>query len=125
VPELGEQIHGTAAERAADDARCAASIAEFWARQGGGGGVLALPSPGTGGGRGRRVVNHRGAAAETGDELGIGRVSQREEEAWGKVAGDVLGRLREAVAEKLGDERWLFERTDVMEALSVANHGRV
>lgn len=75
-------------------------------------------------GRPRRVVIDR-AAGETGDELGIGRITQGEEQMWGRLSGDVMGRLREAVGEKLSDERWLFERTDVMEALNVANHGRM
>lgn len=86
--------------------------------------MLSLPSPGAAReGRSRRVMNR--AAGESGDELGIGRVSLAEEQMWGKLMGDVMGRLREAVGERLVDDRWLFERTDVMEALSVANHGRV
>ncbi|GAB7343699.1 hypothetical protein MBLNU457_1682t1 [Dothideomycetes sp. NU457] len=119
IPEVGEQIHGTIADRAADETRFNASIAEFWSRSGGSG-PLSLPSPGLREGRTRR----RGMG-EVGDELGIGRVSAREEEMWGKLRGEVLGRLREVVGERLGEERWLFERTDVMEALSVASHGRV
>jgi len=112
IPELGEQIHGNAAGQAAEDQRLGSAVGEYWSRQGGSGTLLLS---------GRTRL---GAGGE-GSELGLGRLSEREAEGWSKLGVDVMARLREAVGEKLGEERWLFERTDVMEALSVANHGRM
>ncbi|GAB7347935.1 hypothetical protein MBLNU459_g5449t1 [Dothideomycetes sp. NU459] len=55
-----------------------------------------------------------------------GRGSRRLDEAeLEKPRADVMARLREAVTKKLADDQWMYEATDYMEDLRIANHGRV
>ena len=119
-------LHGQQAAQEAEDERLSAAIAGFWSRQGGAG-TLVLSSLGTGteGRRARSRTANGGGPEGLGSELGLGPLSEREEEGYYKLANDVMARLREVVVDRLEGDRWLFEPTDVMEALSVATHGRV
>lgn len=38
---------------------------------------------------------------------------------------DIMSRLRETVGKKLLQDQWMYEPTDYMEELRVANHGRM
>lgn len=101
VPALSEwEASGEEAEAVAaaeEDERLTGIAREFWACGAGAGGR---------GSRGRMGVGW--------DEVETERVAEQ-----------VMARLREAMGKKLAEEKWMFEPTDYMQSLLVANHGRL